>query len=119
MHKIAKATTVILAAGFALAIAACSPSIPNEFAGKWKVADTSGASFEINLGDDGTATANRSGEGMQGTWKAEGGAAVISWKDGWTTKIAKVGDVYKKTAWDKGVSLDSPPTNTSDAEKAK
>ena len=119
MHKIAKATTVILAAGFALAIAACSPSTPSEFTGDWKVSDTSGASFVITLGGNGTASANRSGEGMEGTWKEEGGAAVITWKDGWTTKIAKVGDAYKKTAWDKGVSLDSAPTNTSDAEKAK
>ena len=31
----------------------------------------------------------------------------------------KDGDAYKKSAWDKGVSMDSAPTNTSSAEKVK
>ena len=119
MHKIAKATTVALAALFALAMTACTAPTPSEFAGKWKVADTAGTPFEITLGNNGTATANRSGEAMKGTWKEEKGAVIISWKDGWTTKIAKgvEGDVYMKTAWDKGLSMDDRPTNTSRAEK--
>jgi len=119
MHKIAKATAVVLATAFTLAVAACSPSTPNEFAGTWKVSDTSGAPFEIVLATDGSATADRSGEALEGTWKEESGAAVITWKEGWTSKIAKEADGYKKMAWDKGVSMDSPPTNTSDAEKVK
>ena len=120
MQKIAKATTVILAAAFVLAVAACSPPTPaaNEFAGTWKVSDTSGASFDIVLAADGTASANRSGEALKGTWKEDNGAAVITWSEGWTTKIAKEGDAYKKMAWDKGVSMDSPPTNTSAATKS-
>ena len=36
---------------------------------------------------------------------------------GWTTKIIKEGNTYKKTAYDKGKPLDGPPTNSSDAEK--
>jgi hypothetical protein len=120
MHKIAKATTLILAAAFALALAACSPpAAKSEFAGTWKVSDTSGKSFEIVLADGGAASADRSGEALEGTWKEDNGAAVITWKEGWVTKIAKEGDAYKKMAWDKGVSMDSPPTNTSAAEKAK
>lgn len=119
MHKIAKATTFMIAAAMTLAIAACSPpGAKSEFAGTWKVSDTSGAPFDIVLADDGTASANRSGEAMEGTWKEDNGAAVITWKEGWTTKIAKEGAAYKKLAWDKGVSMDSPPTNTSDAVKA-
>jgi hypothetical protein len=119
MHKIAKATTVILAAAFVLAVAACSPPTPaaNDLAGTWSVSDTSGAPFEIVLTADGNASANRSGEALTGTWKEDNGAAVITWSEGWTTKIAKEGDAYKKMAWDKGVSMDSPPTNTSDATK--
>ena len=119
MHKIAKATTVALAVLLALAMTACTAPTPSEFAGKWKVADTADTPFEITLGDDGSATANRSGEGMEGTWKEENGAAIISWKSGWITKIAKgvEGDVYMKTAWDKGLSMDDRPTNTSSAEK--
>jgi hypothetical protein len=120
MQKIAKATTMILAAAFALTIAACSPpSGKSDLAGTWKVSDTSGAPFEIVLTEDGKATANRSGEALSGTWKEDNGAAVITWSEGWTTKIAKEGDAYKKLAWDKGVSTDSPPTNTSSAEKVK
>jgi hypothetical protein len=120
MHKIAKATTMILAAAFALSIAACSPpSAKSDFAGTWKVSDTSGAPFEIVLTEDGKASADRSGEGLTGTWKDDGAAAVITWSEGWTTKIAKEGDAYKKMAWDKGVATDSPPTNTSSAEKVK
>jgi len=117
MHKIAKATTVVLAALLALAVTACSGPPQSEFAGKWKVADTAGTPFEITLGDDGSATANRSGEAMEGTWKVENGAAIISWKDGWTTKIAKDGDGYAKTAWGAGLSTVDPPSNRSSAEK--
>ena len=120
MHKIAKATALILAAAFALSVAACSPpSAKSDLAGTWKVSDTSGAPFEIVLTEDGNASADRSGEGLTGTWKEDSGAAVITWSEGWTTKIAKDGDSYKKMAWDKGVSMDSPPTNTSSAEKVK
>jgi hypothetical protein len=120
MYRIAKATTLILAAAFALTIAGCSPpAAKSDFAGTWKVSDTSGKPFEIVLADGGTASANRSGEALSGTWKEDNGAAVITWSEGWTTKIAKEGDAYKKMAWDKGVSMDKPPTNTSAAEKAK
>jgi hypothetical protein len=121
MHRIAKATAIMLAAAVALTIAACSPPTPaaNEFAGTWKVSDTSGAPFEIVLAEDGSATADRSGEALSGTWKEDNGAAVITWGEGWMTKISKDGDTYKKSAWDKGASMDSPPTNTSSAEKVK
>jgi hypothetical protein len=117
MHKIAKATTVVLAALFALAVTACSGPTASDFAGKWKVADTAGTPFEITLSDNGSATGNRSGEVMEGTWKFDNGTAVINWKDGWTTKIAKDGDGYTKTAWNKGLRMNDPPTNTSSAEK--
>jgi hypothetical protein len=117
MHKIAKATTVVLAVLFALAVTACGGPTQSEFAGKWKVADTAGTPFEITLGDDKSATANRSGEAMEGTWKEEKGAVIISWKDGWTTKIAKDGAGYAKTAWGAGLSTVDPPSNRSSAEK--
>jgi hypothetical protein len=88
------------------------------FEGVWRVKDTSGQPFEITLSSDGTAKATR-GEGMSGTWKQEGNTAVITWNTGWTTKITKQGNEYKKTAYRKGQALDGPPTNSSDAEKAK
>jgi len=44
---------------------------------------------------------------------------VISWRTGWTTKITKDGDHYKKAAFRPDQPPDSPPANTSDAEKVK
>jgi hypothetical protein len=86
--------------------------------GTWNVKDTGGQPFQITLASDGVATATR-GEGMTGTWKEDGGAAVITWDSGWTTKIWKDGDQYKKTAYRKGQALDGAPANSSGAEKAK
>jgi hypothetical protein len=114
---IGKTTAALVASGLALALAALPGFAAGEFEGVWKVKDTKGTDFEITLAADGTASANRAGEGMSGTWKDEGGTAVITWKDGWTTKIAKEGDGYKKTAYEKDPG--GEPTNTSDAVKAK
>jgi hypothetical protein len=88
------------------------------FEGVWKVKDTAGRPFEITLSSGGGARATR-GEGMTGTWKEEENAAVITWTTGWTTKITKEGNQYKKTAYRKGQALGSPPANSSDAERAK
>ena len=89
------------------------------FEGVWKVKDTAGQPFEITLSSDGVAKATRA-EGMTGTWKEKGNAAVITWNTGWTTKITKEGNQYKKTAYRKGQALDAPaPANSSDAERAK
>ena len=88
------------------------------FEGVWKVKDTAGRPFEITLSSGGVAKATR-GEGMTGTWKEEGNAAVITWKTGWTTKITNEGGKYKKTAYRRGQALDAPPANSSDAERAK
>jgi hypothetical protein len=56
---------------------------------------------------------------MVGTWKEEGNTAVITWNTGWTTKITKERDQYKKTAYGKGQPLDGPSTNITDAQKVK
>ena len=118
MHTIWKTTTAALAAMFAIAMTTLASLAASDFEGVWKVKDTAGQPFEITLSADGAAKANR-GEGMVGTWKEEGAAAVITWKTGWTTKIVKEGDHYKKTAFGKGQPLDGPPSNSSDAQKAK
>src|SRR4029079_15810702 len=88
------------------------------FEGVWKGKDTAGRPFEITLSSVGVAKATRA-EGMTGTWKEEGNAAVITWKTGWTTKITNEGGKYKKTAYRKGQELDASPANSSDAERAK
>lgn len=106
--------SIVLAA----ALTACSDSDTGEFAGTWKVADTSGKTFQIILAADGTATADREGEGMQGSWKKDGSSAIISWNTGWTTKITKEGNKYTKVAYEKGAT-DVAPKNSTSAEKVK
>src|SRR5438477_13089441 len=88
------------------------------FEGVWKVKDTAGQPFEITLSSGGVAKATR-GEGMTGTWKEEGNAAVITWDTGWTTKITKEGNQYKKTAYSKGQPPSAAPANSSAAEKVQ
>jgi hypothetical protein len=50
---------------------------------------------------------------MAGTWTEEGGAAVIKWDTGASTKIVKDGDHYVKQAFKK----DGSPGSKSDAIK--
>jgi hypothetical protein len=115
--SITKFSAAILAAAV-LAFTGTTSFAASEFEGKWKVTDTAGQPFEITLANDGTAAANR-GEGMTGTWKEDGGSAVITWDTGWTTKISKDGDKFTKSAFKKGEPADGKPANTSAAEKAK
>jgi hypothetical protein len=113
MRMIGKFTVAALAAAFALATTAFAAG---EFEGTWKVKDTKGKAFEIVLAADGKASSTLQKD-MTGTWKEEGGTAVITWKTGWTTKIAKEGSGYKKTAYKGKPTGDA--TNSSDAEKVK
>jgi hypothetical protein len=116
--KVNKGITVILVAVFAIAMGNFASLAASDFIGTWNVKDTAGQSFEITLSGDGTAKASLV-EGMAGTWKEEGETAVITWNTGWTTKITREDDHYKKTAFRKGQSLDGPPVNSSDAQKVK
>jgi len=110
--------TKAAALGFAMVMAAGAALAAGDWVGVWQVKDTAGQPFEITLGADGKATASLHKE-MVGTWKETDDAAVISWKTGWTTKIAKEGEGYKKTAYRAGAPLDGPPSNSSDAHKVK
>lgn len=109
----------------ALATAACAAFVSaaalagDGFAGVWAVKDTSGNDFNITLTEDGKASAERSGEGLSGTWKKDGDAAVIKWVSGWTTKIKKSGNGYTKSAYNEDAALDGEPTHTSAAKKVK
>jgi hypothetical protein len=113
-----KRMAVIALAGILAMGLVGAASAASEFEGRWKVKDTKGHPFEIVLAADGKATAEHKDKPMSGTWKEENGAAVITWNTGWTTKITKGGNAYKKEAWDKGKPLDGRPSNTSAAEKA-
>jgi hypothetical protein len=97
---ITKKTVVgALAVAAALALTA-GAAFADHFIGTWKVKDTAGKDFQIVVAKDGTASADRSGEGLSGKWTEEGDAVVITWESGWKTKIAKDGDAYKKTAYE-------------------
>lgn len=113
MQKTVAALAIVALTALA---AACSDGGGDEFQGTWKVNDTGGQAFEIVLAADGKASATRSDEGMSGTWKKDGSAAVISWDTGWTTKIQKDGDKFTKTAYESGGTT-GEPKNTSPAEK--
>ena len=106
-----QARTAFLAAliGAATAFVALAAS---PFEGTWSVKDTDGKAFDITLGADGKATSTHPKE-MTGTWAEEGGAAVVKWNSGWTTKIVKDGDTYKKEAF----KADGSPASTSEAVK--
>ena len=70
----AKVAAAALAAVFAIALTSFATLAASQFEGVWKVQDTSGKPFQITLSADGSAKADRAGEGLTGTWKEEGGA---------------------------------------------
>jgi len=120
MHRfLTKAVTILGAAFFAFALASCD--VPSEdggtgWVGTYKTTDTQGNPMEIALKDDGVATGSRADESLTGSWKAdEGDTVVVTWSDDWTTKIAKDGDKYTKTAYKAG----SQDGETVSAEKTE
>lgn len=109
----------MLLAGIALFIGISGNVLAGEYGGSWLLKDTNGDPFEIILSKDGTADGTH-GEAMKhGKWKEADGAVVIHWDTGWTTRIAKQGDKYVKTAFKPGAPLSGTPTNSSDAIRKK
>lgn len=102
ISKTVAATALALAIGVGAAIAASA------FVGKFDTTDTDGKPFTIWLSDDGTAKGDRANEGLQGVWKEEGNAAVVTWDSGWVTKLTKDGDAYSKSAEKDGKAVGSP-----------
>lgn len=94
-----------------------SVGFASEWTGKYMTEDTKGNPFSITLTDNGIAAGEKHGTVLSGTWADEGGAAVIKWTTGWTTKISKDGDRYKKTAYRAGSSMQDGPTHATTAEK--
>jgi len=101
----------------ALFMGVSSNVLAGEYGGSWLLNDTNGSPFEITLSKDGTASGTHKDTMKHGTWKEGDGAAVIHWNTGWTTRIAKQGDKYVKSAFKPGASLSDTPTNTSEARK--
>ncbi|MGH6866570.1 MAG: hypothetical protein ACREDO_10475 [Methyloceanibacter sp.] len=101
---------VVLSTGIGFALS-------SEFVGTWKTDDTKGKPMEITLSEDGTAKGTREGEGLSGKWRAGKNAAVITWDSGWTTKIVKRGNEFKKLAYEAGKPAKGKPAHRSDAAK--
>jgi hypothetical protein len=107
---------VCMLAAFLLALTV-GASFAGDWAGKYRTEDTKGNVFAITLAGSGTATGEKEGHVLNGTWTEEDGAAVIEWDTGWTTKLSKDGDHYKKTAYRAGTAMQEGPTHATHAEK--
>jgi hypothetical protein len=103
------------AAALAIALAAGAAFAAEGFVGKYETTDSEGKPFTIWLSDNGSAKGDRANEGLQGMWKEEGSAAVITWDTNWVTTITKDGDAYKKSATKDGKAVGSP----ADAKKVE
>jgi hypothetical protein len=116
MHVLSRTAAALVAAIFAAGLmVGAALAAASDFEGTWKTQDTKGQAFEIILSADGKAKGSRADEGLNGTWKVDGDSALITWDSGWTTKIVKEGDKFKKLAFEKGQS--GAPTHTADAQK--
>ena len=113
MTKTKKAIAATLAIAGALALT--TGGALADFVGTWKVKDSAGKDFQIVIAKDGTASGEHAGKPMKGKWAEKGDAVTITWDTGWTTKIAKKGSGYEKTATEGGAEKGSP----SPAEKVK
>lgn len=107
---------VCVAAGI-VAVLTSTASFADDFAGKYMTEDTKGNPMSIALTGDGKAIGEKLGHVLTGKWTNDGDVAVIKWDTGWTTKLAKDGDRYKKTAYRVGTSMEDGPTHTGIAEK--
>jgi hypothetical protein len=110
MHRFfSYAAAVLFTAVLAVGLASCDQA-NSAWAGQYETTDTQGKPMTITLSEDGSASGTRGDETLTGSWKEEGGAAVISWSEDWTTKLAKDGDKYTKTAY-KGGTADGEPVS--------
>ena len=109
IRLMSKCTAVLAAAALAFTLAGCDNATEGDagtdnsgFVGTFKTQDTQGNPMSITLDEEGSASGERGGEQISGSWKDEGGTAVITWSDNWTTKIAKDGESYSKSAYQDG-----------------
>src|SRR4029078_10830752 len=116
MQSIRTILSTAFIAGLAIVIANVASFAASEFVGVWEVKDSKDRPFEIPLSAEGKATSTQE-KAKEGSWKEESGVAVITWTTGWTTKIIKECDHYITTVYKKGVPVDGPPSNKSDAVK--
>ncbi len=110
IRLMSKCTAVLAAAALAFTLAGCDNATEGDagtdnsgFVGTFKTQDTQGNPMSITLDEEGSASGERGGEQISGSWKDEGGTAVITWS--WQLdheEIAKDGDSYSKSAYQDG-----------------
>lgn len=76
--------------------------------GVWRVADTEGKSYTIELYHDGKVLGSRDG-GMSGKWKEIDGNVYVVWKTGWRTLLFSTGDGYGKMSFKPGKNFHAAP----------
>jgi len=90
-----------------------------DFTGKYLTTDTGGKPMQITLAPNGHAFGHRPGEYMKGAWAAGKRYAVINWTGGWSTKLVKRGDHFKKLAYGPGQDAKGKPLNKAYAVKVQ
>jgi len=113
--KTIRTYTYLITTLFFLAIS--SVAMAGEYDGTWLLYDTHGEGFEASLNTDGSASGTHGKDMKYGSWKEVDGAAVVTWKTGWTTRISKEGDKYIKTSYKPGTTVGDVPTDSSEAKK--
>ena len=110
-RKFANMVSIVLCLGFS------GMAMAGEYDGSWLLYDTHGKGFEATLNADGSASGTHGKDMKYGNWKEVDGAAVVTWKTGWTTRISKEGDKYIKTSYKPGTTVGDAPTDSSEAKK--
>lgn len=110
-------------AGFA-ADAVSQASVKNSYVGTWKVTDSKGRVFFIEVKESGEASSrwedpNEARRGRTGTWEAGADKVVIVWDNGWRDVIgpAQDGAGFVKRAFAPKLKIEGKPTNEAAAEK--
>lgn len=82
------------------------------FVGVWRLnKDFDGNFLYITLQSSGRALSTLNG-GTEGRWEIREGAAICSWPDGWTDRISRTGDGYRKESWVGAPQGATPPDLT-------
>ena len=109
-----------LAAAAIVAVGLSPPALAAvDFVGTYQTTDTMGQPMQIRLGANGKAWGKRTGEKMKGAWAAGKHYAVIRWSTGWSTKLVKRGDHFKKLAYAKGEEPKGKPASKARAVKVQ
>jgi hypothetical protein len=119
------ANTVLTRAGAGLAALIVTVGLSSaalaavDFTGKYATTDTTGKPMQIVLAPNGHAWGHRPGEYMKGSWAAGRRFAVITWNTGWSSKLVKRGDHFKKLAYAPGHAPKGKPVSKAYAVKVQ